>query len=97
MTTVSKKQKWFNTIRLTHDDDLFVGIDTHKESFHVALWLNEAPAIDFVMPADGNKLISTLQKLHQSLRLVVYEAGPAGYSLARAMRDADLPVSVFAP
>lgn len=62
MTTVSKKQKWFNTIHLTKDDDLYVGIDTHKESFHVALWLNNAPAIDFVTPADNKKLVTTLQK-----------------------------------
>ncbi|MGA2093949.1 MAG: hypothetical protein ABSH16_11165 [Sedimentisphaerales bacterium] len=45
MTTVSNKQKWFNTIRLTNDDDLYIGIDTHKQSFHVALWLNDAPAV----------------------------------------------------
>jgi len=69
MTTVSKKQKWFNTIQLTQDDDLYVGIDAHKKSFHVALWLNNAPAIDFVMPADSKKLITTLQKFRQSLRL----------------------------
>ena len=97
MTTVSKKQKWFNTIQLTKDDDLCVGIDTHKESLHVALWLNGAPAIDFVMPADSKKLIAALQKFRQSLRLVVYEAGPTGYSLARTLKDANLPVSVAAP
>ena len=55
MTTVSKKQKWLNTIQLTQDDDLYVGIDAHKESLHVALWLNNAPAIDFVTPADNKK------------------------------------------
>ena len=97
MTTVSNKQKWFNTIRLTNDDDLYVGIDTHKQSFHVALWLNDAPAIDFVMPPDAVKLIDTLSKIRVALRLVVYEAGPTGYSLARAMKDANLPVSVVAP
>jgi transposase len=97
MTTVSNKQKWFNTIRLTKDDELYVGIDTHKRSFHVALWLNDAPAIDFVMPPDTDKLIDTLSKIRVALRLVVYEAGPTGYSLARAMKDANLPVSVVAP
>jgi len=97
MTTVSKKQKWFNTIQLTHDDDLYVGIDTHKESFHVALWLNDAPAIDFVTPPHTDKLVAILEKLRPALHLVVYEAGPTGYSLARALKDADLPVSVVAP
>jgi transposase len=97
MKTVSKKQRWFNTIRLTNDDDLYVGIDTHKQSFHVALWLNDAPAIDFVMPPDAAKLIDALSKIRIALRRVVYEAGPTGYSLARAMTDANLPVSVVAP
>lgn len=97
MTTVSKKQKWFNTIRLTQDDDLYVGIDAHKKSLHIALWLNCAPAIDFVSPPDNKKLIETLNKLRPALRMVVYEAGPTGYSLARAMQNANLPVSVVAP
>jgi transposase len=97
MTTVSKKQKWFNTIRLTQDDDLYVGIDAHKKSLHVARRLNDAPAIDFVSPPDSKKLIETLNKLRPALRMVVYEAGPTGYSLARAIQNADLPVSVVAP
>jgi len=97
MTTVSNKQKWFNTIRLTKDDDLFVGIDAHKKSLHVALWLNDAPAIDFVMPPDSAKLIDMLNKLRVALRMVVYEAGPTGYSLARILQQANIPVSVVAP
>jgi transposase len=97
MKTVSNKQKWFNTIRLTKDDQLYVGIDTHKQSYHVALWLNDAPAIDFVMPPEAVKLIDTLGRVRVALRLVVYEAGPTGYSLARAMKEANLPISVVAP
>jgi hypothetical protein len=60
MITVSKKQEWFNTIRLTKDDNLYVGIDAHKKSLHVALWLNDSPAIDFVSPPDYKKLIITV-------------------------------------
>ncbi|MGA2071234.1 MAG: IS110 family transposase [Sedimentisphaerales bacterium] len=97
MTTVSKKQKWFNAIHLTPADDLYVGIDAHKKSLHVALFLNDAPAIDFVMPPDSEKLIDTLNKLRPALRMVVYEAGPTGYCLARAMQNVNLPVNVVAP
>jgi len=97
MTTVSKKQKWFNAIHLTPSDDLYVGIDAHKKSLHVALFLNDAPAIDFVMPPDSEKLIDTLNKLRPALRMVVYEAGPTGYCLARAMQNVNLPVNVVAP
>jgi transposase len=97
MTTVSKKQAWLKKIHLTKDDELYVGIDAHKKSLHVALWLNNAAAIDFVSPPDNEKLIETLNKLRPALRMVVYEAGPTGYSLARAIQNAELPVSVVAP
>jgi len=94
---ISKKQAWLKKICLTKDDDLYVGIDAHKKSLHVALWLNDAPAIDFVMPPDGTKLVEMLNKLRPALRMVVYEAGPTGYSLARTLHQANLPVSVVAP
>src|SRR4030042_6255631 len=96
-TNLSKKQLWLNKINLTKDDELYVGIDVHKKSYHVAFWLNHAPAIDFVMPPDDEKLIDTLNKLHSAVRMVVYEAGPTGYSLARALQNAELPVNVVAP
>jgi transposase len=96
-TNLSKKQLWLNKINLTKDDELYVGIDVHKKSYHVAFWLNHAPAIDFVMPPDNEKLIDTLNKLRPAVRMVVYEAGPTGYSLARAIQNANLPVSVVAP
>ena len=52
-TRLSKKQMFFNKVKLTKDDNLYVGIDVHKESYGVALWLNGTAAIDFVMPADN--------------------------------------------
>jgi len=36
---------FFNKINLTKDGDVYVGIDAHKESYSVAIWLNDAPAI----------------------------------------------------
>jgi transposase len=94
---ISKKQAWLKQVHLTKDDDLYVGIDAHKKSFHVALWLNDAPAVDFVMPADSGKLIDVLNNLRIALGMVVYEAGPTGYCLARTLQQANLPVSVAAP
>lgn len=96
-TNLSKKQLWLNKINLTRDDELYVGIDVHKKSYHVAFWLNRTPAIDFVMPPDNEKLIDTLNKFRPSVRMVVYEAGPTGYSLARALQNVQLPVGVVAP
>ena len=86
MTTLPKIEKFFNTVKLTPDDDLFVGIDVHKKSYHVALFLNDAPAIDFVMPAKKQQLTRTLKPTAPALRGIVYETGPTGYGLARSGR-----------
>ena len=82
---ISNKQNWFNKINLTKDDRLYVGVDVHKKSYAVAVWLNNALAVDFVMPADNLQLASMLEKLRIALKQVVYEAGPTGYSLARTL------------
>ena len=96
-TIVSNKQNWFNKINLTKDDEIYIGIDVHKISHHIAVWLNDAPAIDFVMPADNQKILTMLEKLCIAIKLIVYEAGPTGYSLARLLQDAKLPIRVIAP
>ncbi len=95
--TLSNKQKWFNKINLTADDELYVGIDVHKKSYHIALWLNNAPAINFVMPPDNKKVVKMLLKVRIALKCIVYEAGPTGYNLARALQKDKLPVQIIAP
>lgn len=88
---------FFNKIKFTKDDDLYVGIDVHKETYGVALWLNDTPAIDFIMPADNAKLLKLLEKVRIALKKVVYEAGPTGYALARTLQKANIPTAVIAP
>ncbi|HUT30137.1 MAG TPA: hypothetical protein VMX13_10125, partial [Sedimentisphaerales bacterium] len=88
---LSKKQMWFKQFNPTKDDKMYVGIDVHKESCSVAIWLNDAPAIDFVTPADNKHLTQALQKLSPAVKLIAYEAGPTGYSLARELQKAKLP------
>jgi transposase len=94
---LSKKQMFFNKINLTKDDEVYVGLDVHKKSYSVAIWLNDALAIDFVMPAEEQKLLKLLDKIRIALKRVVYEAGPTGYALARSLQRASLPVWVVAP
>jgi len=96
MNKLSKIETFFNNVKLTADDQLFVGIDVHKKSYHVALYLNDAPSIDFVMPAKKEQLSQTLKTTAPALRQVTYETGPSGYGLARHLHQHHLPVAVAA-
>lgn len=96
MNKLTKIEKFFNNVNLTADDQLFVGVDVHKKSYHVAFYLNDAPSIDFVMPAKKEQLSQKLIPTAPALRQVVYETGPSGYGLARHLRQDHLPVSVAA-
>ena len=72
-TRLSKKQMFFNKVKLTKDDDLYIGIDVHKESYGVASPGDDAPAIDFIMPADNEKLLKLSKQLRFCLDLLVQE------------------------
>ena len=61
MTTLTKIERFFKETPFTADDQLFVGVDVHKKSYHVALYLNDAPSLDFVMPAQKEQLCQTLK------------------------------------
>jgi transposase len=96
MTKLTRIEKFFNTVKFTADDNLFVGVDVHKKSYHVALYLNDAPSVDFVMPANKEQLSQKLKVTASALRQVAYETGPTGYGLARHLHQNDLPASVVA-
>jgi transposase len=95
--TLSKKQRFFNKINLTTDDEVYVGIDVHKKNCHIAVRLNGALALTFVAPSDNIAIAQTLGKLNPAIKKIVYEAGPTGFSLARALEKASLPIAVIAP
>jgi transposase len=94
---LTKKERFFNNINLTADDEVYVGIDVHKVKCHVAIWLNNGIALTFVTPSDNLEIAHTLGKLTPALKQIVYEAGPTGFSLARTLEQASLPVAVIAP
>lgn len=96
MAKLTKIDQFFNQVQLNADDELFVGVDVHKKSYHVAFYLNDAPSIDFVMPAKKQQLHLRLKKTTPALRQVAYETGPTGYGLARYLERHNLPVAVAA-
>ena len=96
MNKLAKVERFFNNLNSTSDDELFVGVEVHKKSYHVALFLNDMPAIDFRMTAEPTKLYEKLQPMARSIKNIVYEAGPTGYGLARDLIKNKLAATVVA-
>lgn len=96
MNKLTQIERFFKKTTFSADDQLFVGVDVHKKSYHVALYLNGTPSIDFVMPAKNEQLRHVLQPTRLALRQVAYEAGFSGYGLARCLKKDHFPVTVAA-
>lgn len=76
----------------------FVGVDVHKHSYHVSLWSEEHGLLgSWVQPPNPALLISKLEPFRANVTRVVYEAGPTGFALVRALRTKDFPADVIAP
>ena len=79
------------------DHEAFVGLDVHKRTIHAAVWLEGRVAAGWVMPPDTASVAAMLAPYSERITRVVYEAGPTGYGLARALDQAGLVVEVVAP
>jgi transposase len=93
---VSKKESWLKENNFTAEDEIYVGVDVHKRNYHVAIWHNGRIGCAYSMTSDNNKLLRDIQQVRSSLKNIVYEAGPTGYSLVRLLRSANLPAEVVA-
>jgi len=93
-TRISRVDKLFDRAGATAT---FVGLDVHKKTIQAAVWANERIVGTWVMPADVDKVVAMLRPHRGAITQVVYEAGPTGYGLARALRQAGLVVEVVAP
>jgi len=78
-------------------DVVYVGLDVHKKSIHAAVSVNGRIERHWVMPADYAGVVGKLEPLRAGLKRIVYEAGPTGFGLARALAAAGLAVDVIAP
>ena len=96
MSKLANVERFFKEVNLTSDDEVYVGVDVHKKSYHVALFLNDVPAIDFRMKSEPERLNDKLKPMARSIKDIVYETGPTGYGLARYLRQNKLPASVVA-
>lgn len=74
-----------------------IGIDVHKRSYHVAIRRSDGEVLTQVCPADPDGLVEWIRRLSIPVGTVVYEAGPTGFGLARALRSAGIEALVAAP
>lgn len=78
-------------------EQFHVGIDVHKRSYHLALRRADDRTISLVSTASPQAVVSLLAGLHIRIGAVAYESGPTGFSLARMLQEAGIPVIVAAP
>ncbi|MCL5270065.1 MAG: IS110 family transposase [bacterium] len=97
--TVAKTNSAGKTISFLRDERVDVGVDVHKSSYRVTMWseARQDYAAHWTQPADPAALMRRLTPCNGHIRRVVYEAGPTGYGLARALRQADFETQVIAP
>lgn len=77
--------------------DAWVGVDVHKRSYHACIRLSDGQSSTFVCPAEPREFVRRLSEIGAQVQGMAYEAGPTGFSLARAAAAAGLPVIVAAP
>lgn len=85
-------------LQLLPEEKIHVGCDVHAGKYAVALWspLRGEWLSEWVQADDDRALLKRLDPIRAHVARVVYEAGPTGFGLARALRAAGFPVDVIA-
>ena len=79
------------------DAKVSIGLDVHKNSIHAAIFRDGAALADWRASANYNALADQLLPLLPFTKVVAYEAGPTGFSLARILQARGFHVIVCAP
>ena len=95
---VSGSRRVGKEIRLLAKEAAFVGIDVHKKTYSVCVWTEGREWVaQWIQPADVEALCRRLEPVHSQIGRVVYEAGPTGFTLVRALRSRGFSADVVAP
>jgi transposase len=84
-------------VRKQEGASYWVGVDVHKKTYSIALRRDDGEAEVWGNPASPEVLVKQLQSLEVRVMGVVYEAGPTGFGLARALASAGFAVAVAPP
>ena len=97
MKKITRFQRWCKVIRVNRKGKIYIGLDVHKKTTHLAIWHNNQIVIYFSMPSNYDPLLRTLKQIPRRIEKIVYEAGPTGYGLARTLKKAGYSAAVIAP
>jgi transposase len=75
----------------------WIGVDVHKVSYAVAVLDEDGQRLEFSTPAEPKGLLLQLLKMGMTIKVLAYESGPTGYSLAWVCQEMGIPVLVAAP
>lgn len=76
---------------------VWVGVDVHKKSYHVAVLRSDGQIKTWSAPAEPKLMRKQLKSWEVEIGCLAYEAGPTGFSLARVLQEAGINVIVAAP
>lgn len=89
MTTQLSVPSKSKPVVLRPDDHLHVGIDVHAKSCSIAMWCVEKKQFvrEWVPPSCPAAIVASLKPYKAQICRIVYEAGPSGFGLVRALRQ----------
>jgi transposase len=82
---------------ITKRDQVYVGLDVHKLSVHAAVRINGTLFGAKVLPAKAGAVLAFLAPFRAGLKKVVYEAGPTGYAMIRALIEDGVNAAIVSP
>lgn len=95
--TVSQSKTFVEFVSRVHGKPLTIGMDVHKNSYDVGMLSADGASWACTGPAAASWVIEMIREHGLDVQLVAYEAGPTGFSTARAFRAAGIECIVAAP
>ena len=84
-------------VSLSCGNQVWVGVDVHKTTYHVAVLRGDGLVKDWSATASPQLLVKQLRSWEVEIGSVAYEAGPTGFGLARALEEAGIKAIVAPP
>jgi transposase len=91
------KRVSIGSIPVTSGKKVYIGIDVHKESWHVSARADGEEVFNGRIPASYHSLEKLLERFEGCLIKVAYEAGPCGFSLCDMLTEDGIDVIVVPP